>query len=399
MNNQQKNKIFESLIESLELPDSAYEKAKSRYEDISKWLCREESRCRDNKPKIYPQGSFRLGTAIPPLGKTEEYDLDLVCNLQEGISKAIHSQQALKTLIGNEIEDYRLAAGIKEPKEEKHRCWRLNYADELSFHMDVLPCIPSDEGKQKFIFETIMKAGEEEFIAKAVAKSTVSITDDRHPRYRIICDDWHISNPEGYAQWFIFRMKQAKQYLNERVLITKAATIDELPIYRWKTPLQRCIQMLKRHRDQMFEDDQDVKPVSIIISTLAARAYRGEGDIESAMRTILTSMPELVRSNKPRVPNPVNPVEDFADRWSMPDGIKLNLEKNFWDWIKQARIDFDSFVSKDDANFIAGQAKEKFKLNINSSDLAKKVGIALTSLSITPKTQTITGQSPWCREA
>lgn len=78
----QRNELIKSIIESLELPDSAYEKAKSRYENVGEWLGRDESLCRGNAPHIFPQGSFRLGTVIRPLDESETYDLDLACNLQ-----------------------------------------------------------------------------------------------------------------------------------------------------------------------------------------------------------------------------------------------------------------------------------------------------------------------------
>lgn len=42
--------------------------------------------------------------------------------------------------------------------------------------------------------------------------------------------------------------------------------------------LQRIVQILKRHRDIMFNGDED-KPISIIITTLASRAYRGETNL------------------------------------------------------------------------------------------------------------------------
>ena len=59
--------ILDEMISNLELPDSAYEKANSRYEDIGDWLGRADSKCHSNGPHIFPQGSFRLGTAIRPL--------------------------------------------------------------------------------------------------------------------------------------------------------------------------------------------------------------------------------------------------------------------------------------------------------------------------------------------
>jgi len=205
---EQKNVLLADLTEQLELPEMAYQKAKERYEDIGEWLGREDSTCEENEPHVFPQGSFRLGTAIRPLDEKEAYDLDLACRLQVGLSKSSHTQHDLKTLLGNEIEKYRAARGIKSPKEEMHRCWRLEYADKLSFHMDIVPCIPADESGRKLILESMTKAGESALIAGSVSQLTVSITDDRHPRYKQICEDWNISNPEGYAKWFEERMNQ-----------------------------------------------------------------------------------------------------------------------------------------------------------------------------------------------
>jgi len=115
----------------------------------------------------------------------------------------------------------------------------------------------------------------------------------------------------------------------------EVASIDELPSYEWKTPLQRAIQVLKRHRDMVFKDQEDLKPVSVLITTLAALAYDGEADLFQALDGILTRMPALVRSTAPRVPNPLNPKEDFADRWQK----KPDLETAFRLWVTRARTD------------------------------------------------------------
>ncbi|MBU3928004.1 MAG: nucleotidyltransferase, partial [Bacteroidetes bacterium] len=306
---EQKRLLLENMTVQLELPESAYEKAKDRYGDIGEWLGRSESLCKDNDPHISPQGSFRLGTAIHPLDENEAYDLDLACNLRKGISRSSHTQESLKKLVGHEIETYRVARGIKAPMEEKHRCWRLEYQDDFSFHMDIVPCTPEDETRQKIIFESMRKSGESESISESASRFTVSITDDRHPGYKRICEDWNISNPEGYAKWFKTRMNQSRQ------MILGKAQVDDIPLFKRKTPLQQSIQLLKRHRDQMFKEYTDVKPISIIITTLAARAYRGESDIESALDNILRQMGIFVNSGSSVVSNPVNPEENFADRW------------------------------------------------------------------------------------
>lgn len=389
MNDQEKNRLLVIMTESLELPETAYEKAISRYQDLGAWLCRVESTCTAYEPHVLPQGSFRLGTAIRPLDEKEEYDLDLICKLLRGIGKQSSTQESLKMLVGREIESYRTSRGIESPTEEKHRCWRLNYADKVSFHMDIVPCIPETQIRRQSIREAMVREGASQDLSNLVSETTVSITDDRHARYRQICDDWNISNPEGYGQWFVDRMKQISR------VVFAEAHVDDIPLYKRKTPLQRIVQLLKRHRDQMFKTDPDVKPISIIITTLAARAYQGEADMESGLRSVLSRMGGLVRPSTPRVPNPVDPAEDFADRWSMPEYRHLRLEDNFWNWLAQAQTDFDILRSSDDPAFISEQAVRKLAVRMDEQSLRVKVGLTGSAVA-TPKSHSITEPAkPW----
>ncbi|MGI6657150.1 MAG: nucleotidyltransferase [Desulfobulbus sp.] len=184
--NEQKQIVLDNMVRLLELPDSAYDKARNRYEDLGEWFARDESVVSGNNPHIFPQGSFRLGTAIRPIDESEEYDLDLACKLRDGISKDSHTQETLKKLIGIELEAYRKARGIKNELEEKHRCWRLEYQDGLSFHMDIVPCIPADEALRKIALESMRNTGLDEYVAGTASQTTVSITDDRHEDYKHI---------------------------------------------------------------------------------------------------------------------------------------------------------------------------------------------------------------------
>jgi hypothetical protein len=392
--NEQKRVVIDNMVKLLELPDSAYDKARKRYEDLGEWFDRDESVAAGNNPHIFPQGSFRLGTAIRPLDESEEYDLDLACKLREGISKDSHTQETLKKLIGIELEAYRKARGIKRELEPKHRCWRLEYQDDLSFHMDIVPCIPADEKRRKAILESIRNTGLDEYVAGAASPTTVSITDDRHEGYKHICDNWNISNPEGYAKWFEYRMNPHQT----RILLEKVQ-VDDVPLFKKKTPLQRVIQILKRHRDNWSKDNPDSKPISIIITTLAARAYNGETDIVTALGNVLEKMGGLVRPTKPRVPNPVDPEEDFADRWYRHDCLHLRLEENFNAWLLQARTNFQHLTSTTDTEFLCEHIEEKFSLRVNEAELKKQLGVSTASVNIvTPKTHTIDRQDsarPW----
>ena len=145
----QKNIRLKTLLESLTIPRSHYEKAVERYTSLGNWLHRDQSSVAEFSPEIFPQGSFRLGLVIPPLFLNDPYDLDLVCQLL--LRKTRLSQKQLKELIGNEIKLYAKAHNFKKPAEEKRRCWRLNYSDSVNFHLDILPAIPEDEATKKLL--------------------------------------------------------------------------------------------------------------------------------------------------------------------------------------------------------------------------------------------------------
>jgi hypothetical protein len=394
INNEQKKVIIDNMTNLLELPDSAYDKAQKRYEDLGKWFDREESAVSSYSPYIFPQGSFRIGTAIRPLDEREEYDLDLACKLQVGIKKENHTQETLKKLVGTELEAYRGARNIAKKLESKHRCWRLEYQDLISFHMDIVPCIPADTVSRKAILESIRKTGLDESITKATSQTTVSITDDRHVSYKYICDNWNISNPEGYAKWFEYRIKTQQSNT-----VLGKAQIESIPVFKRKTPLQRVVQLLKRHRDNWGIGNPESKPISIIITTLAARAYNGETDIVVAIENVLEKMDKMINPYKPRIPNPINPAEDFADRWYRPDSLHLKLEDNFYAWLLQARKDFQHITSSLDINFLYEQLEDKFSLQINKAELKKQLGINSSLINnFTPKTHNINRQEsakPW----
>ncbi|WP_085907804.1 nucleotidyltransferase domain-containing protein [Kiloniella majae] len=375
------NEVLKSILGKIELQEDAYEKAEKRYKDIGEWLHRPESSCVEYDPHVFSQGSFRLGTAIKP-DSDEEYDLDMGCNLRQGLSKNQITQERLKNNVGDELELYRKARGIKEDLAEKKRCWRLEYADGLSFHMDIVPCIPESETDKGVLKRRMIENSRfDDALAQNVSELAVSITDNTDPRYNITTNNWRISNPEGYAHWFETRMKTAQSIINEREMSFKAS-IDSLPYYQWKTPLQQAIQLLKRHRDTMFKDNDDCKPISVIITTLAAKAYNGESDLASALTNILSRMGEYVNAAVPLVPNPVNPAEDFADKWYDKSSTEYKLQENFYKWLYQAKVDFKTLCVKDNSQLVVEVADRGLDVHLDATSVALVLG--LSAAVITP---------------
>ncbi|HDY8019949.1 TPA: nucleotidyltransferase [Vibrio vulnificus] len=396
MSNSKSNDVLNTILEKIELPDSAYEKAEKRYKDLGDWLHRPESTCVNFYPHVFSQGSFRLGTAIRP-DSEEQYDLDMGCNLRRGLDKTSITQKQLKHLVGHELELYRNARGIKEELAEKKRCWRLEYADGLSFHMDIVPCVPeSDTGRGLLKKRMVENSKFDENLAQNVSQLAVSITDNTDSTYAVVDENWRISNPEGYARWFETRMRTARLVINEREMRFKAS-IDSLPYYQWKTPLQQVIQLLKRHRDTMFKNNEDSKPISVIITTLAAKSYKGESDLASALNTVLSEMDDHISAQAPMIPNPVNPAEDFADKWYDEKSAQYRLQENFYKWLYQARADFSALCSSDDTQRIVNAAQNGLDLKLDSSSVARLLGIPAVTAKPTFAIQS-SDPKPWFKQ-
>lgn len=331
--------VFEEIAEALDVPPSKFEEAIERYESLGTWLDRDESTLSAYNPSISPQGSFLLGTVTRPLTDTEEFDVDLVCLLKA--SKTEFTQKSLKAAVGHEIALYVRAHKMAKPAEEGRRCWTLHYGDGAQFHMDTLPALPDEQR-----YQAMLKRYGYTNLANDLALSgqAIAITDNTLPQYEEVTDDWPQSNPMGYAAWFRSRMTvqlaERKRAFAKAQLVT--ASVDEIPDYKVRTPLQRAIQLLKRHRDCIFVDDGAHKPISIIITTLSAHAYNEELTISAALHSILTRMDQYIeyRGDVAWVANPVNPAENFADKWAE----EPRKRQNFYDWLEQARHDFGLYL-------------------------------------------------------
>ena len=76
---------------------------------------------------------------------------------------------------------------------------------------------------------------------------------------------------------------------------------------------------------EMFADNPELAPISMILTNLAGHAYNGEADVNLAARGILSRMLDFVHAERPRVPNPTHPAEDYADKWSKDARFELNF--------------------------------------------------------------------------
>jgi len=348
------DRLLECLAEALDITPTDYQRAVKSYTAVGNWLkegfAQEAYQGSHAEPAIYPQGSINLGTIIRPFrdGKERDFDVDLVCELQ-----TLHTQIApkhLKEQTGKRLHAHETYS--KKLDEEGKRCWTINYAESegVGFHIDVLPCAPDLA------------------IAGAPYSGAIRITHKHKPKDIY---EWRPSNPKGYAKWFFARnttfanfaaiqkpaLYRTAQGGGSRICIFES--VAAIPDQLVRTPLQRTIQLMKRHRDMRFAKNPDVKPISIIINTVAATLYAGETDIYSTFTNIVdrlamhrdlvenqnfsvnakvASLKLITRTGDGKwwVPNPANPHENFADRWHEDNHARARA---FFDWVQQIARD------------------------------------------------------------
>lgn len=300
----QLNILLKRVVYEICITPSMLDKAESSYKAVGQWLT-------DGIPDatITPQGSINLGTTIKPVSDIDDYDIDLVCLLKNSQN---YEPKTIKHKVGNRLkENKRYMTKISEEGEGK-RCWKMQY-DE--FHMDILPCVPKTEYIEPYLTEI-----------RLTHRISSNVYENR------------FSNPYGYKKWFESRMKDILKVKKDAYAKDKNIRVEDVPTFRVCTPLQMAIQLLKRHRDICFEHDSDNSPISVIITTLAAKAYNGEENLYLAICNILNHMEEYIeiRDGIYWIVNPVSEEENFADKWQ----IYPERKDAFYGWLKKAKRDF-----------------------------------------------------------
>lgn len=300
--------LLAGSVDILDIPRDIRDTAIARYEDVGNFLTDFGGpRC-----NVYPQGSFLIGTAIRPPSVSGEYDIDLV--FRSDIEKVSTTQAELKETVGGLLEAYHThKAGAPDAPDdffEKRRCWTLAY-ERAGFHLDVLPAVPDDE----FLH----------------SPNAILLSDTK-------LRPWQHANPKDYATWFRHRSEEMLRKLGAKA---RAANVDHVPDWAVRSTLQRLIQVLKWHCYLAFANDIDNRPPSILITTLAAHAYRGQENLGIALLEVIEAMPGYIESSngKWQVLNPAHKKENFVDKWNEPETAHRRGE--FERWMRNVQRDIE----------------------------------------------------------
>jgi len=306
--------FLDRVCQEIEPTDTQQGRAKRTYETVGDFLSED---VRLAHALIYAQGSAALGTMVKPIAGNE-IDVDLICRAA-GYGQDLPPAR-LKAMVGDRLK---ADSYYRTILQEMPRCWRLNYAGD--FHLDITPSILNPQ---------CANGGE--------------LVPDR----RLQC--YKPSNPIGYRELFARRAA-----LTVRTRVAKAfdsaarADVQSYPTFgSTKGVLRRIVQLLKAHRDRQFQRrDPCLAPLSIIITTLAMRAYECcvqmfeyDNELDLLCDTI-HMMPVFIERVMREgevvfvIANETTKGENFAEKWiGAPERASA-----FYAWQERALADFEAF--------------------------------------------------------
>lgn len=369
------DKLFEKISNELDISPTLYKTAVDRYTAIGNWLdginlkdvfegSKDTIPTEKIRADIFPQGSFALGTVVKPWigGKEQEYDIDLVYQLD--LEVGTKQPYALKKALGQRLKRHTTYSQML--KKEGKRCWTIVYAEHngIQFHLDILPAL---NGKK--------------LSRLSYRNKEISISD----KIDINHYQWLQSNPRGYYEWFKDKneiaFKRIKDFERKKIVARDSTIFEkvyEVPEQLIRTPLQRAIQIFKRHRDVRFNGlkNEKEKPISMIITTLSALSYNNEESITLTIENIinkllpyksllhrgyaLTNTQKLIEftsDGKWLIRNPVCPEENFTDKWHLDDHKRAKAFFQWLDWLEQ---DMTALVEQNELACQRRLLEEKF---------------------------------------
>lgn len=306
-------------VKHLELSPTQQKQIETAYGHVAEWLSDSHHPLLSNAA-IYPQGSVRLRTTVKPLAN-DEFDVDVVCFLAAA-NDAQWNAAAIYHLVGSRLKEHGTYKRMLSPK---NRCWRLEYADDTKFHLDITPAIPNPHCQEDGI-----------------------LVPDKEIKH------FKASNPIRFSDIFDNISKLSPEFSGLKQLsfaeALKQASIEPLPDPLMpKDLLRRIIQVAKRNRDIFFQSYPGKPPISIIITTLAMQSYAAltrqvfDNPWEFAM-AVVRDMPRYIERTGPSnyvVKNPSAQEENFADKWSRDS----TYATSFYTWHSQFLQDLEYFAA------------------------------------------------------
>lgn len=313
---------IESVCRKLQLDDTREKILSTAFSSVTQWLEDDPDFWgrEDQDILLYAYGSRDIGTVVKPKSH-EEYDVDFV--IQTDYDHLLFTPEDFRLKLFNRLREH---ATYRDKISLIRFGVRINYEGQL--HMDVMPAC--------------FLPGSSRLVAPDCKKGS-----------------WVPRNLKGYSSWFKakfvhdLRMLPLYEHYRSRGFIIEArAETEALPAavpFVAVQPLQKAVQLIKRHRNIHFENDTDSATSSIILTTLAGEYYDSSFSTIQAVDKILKLLLHeriqcKVSGRKLRVYNPADSAVHLRDKellsskWEEPDGQKLYAA--FWSFVESMNTEW-----------------------------------------------------------
>lgn len=281
--------LLQDIAKRVQLSPTEYRIASERGQTVHDYLNREGSPLRPYLVRTYPQGSMAIGATIASKLKNDEFDIDLIVELN--IKQDSAPGLVLETL-------YRALNG--EPGSRYHgkvirrsRCVTLEYDN---MHLDLTPAclIPSALERTSVIYHA---------------------NENEPPSDHL----WIVANPWGFASWFNNMMPAWFLAMDAAMRKVAEPLPDQEELNNKSIPLI-ALQLLKRWRNKCYDRREGRCPPSIVLAFFVASAAGRRTSLTTELLFQASNLLAIFENHdrSGRLITVVNPQCDrdvFTDRW------------------------------------------------------------------------------------
>jgi hypothetical protein len=179
--------------------------------------------------------------------------------------------------------------------------------------------------------------------------------------------NWSPSNPKDFADWFEdianLQMTVLIPEGYRRLIIAKRGETEPLPTHEEivaPNGLRVGVRLMKRHRDvyALRTGRTKSKPISVLVTTLAAKAYERVAQTNLGRALTPLQILEQVAAEMPncfdaprqggqyRLQNPMDPEENFAEKWNEDPSLPRTFSAWQRELVSTLRYGLMNFPSK-----------------------------------------------------
>ena len=323
-------KNFDAFLKNkVNLSDARIDSLDARVEAVENFLQRGDDDLASNFIDVIPQGSYAHRTIINPVGSSDEFDADVLLEMNEidGWEADDYVEELYKKFRGSSV--------YRDMVSRHDRCVKVDYANE--FHIDVVPYM--ERHGQNFITNRIT-------------------------------NEFELTNPEGFNDWLVERNRLASGHLIKVIRLMKYLR-DFKNTFSVKS-VTLTILLGNRVNDQAVWGAND--------------EYC---DLPTALKNIVGALDDYLQDNEemPSIDDPSEPTENFNHRLDQDEYTNFRSKLHLYrGWIDDAYGEVDVDESKDKWRKLFGEKFGTYSEVRKSTEAHKDFpGITDTEQHVTDK--------------